>query len=461
MRRRVRGVVTVGVAAFAMLAFASGAGALCPCKPFEMTERLADDDKALVGTVVSKKPHWNRWSEPGSRYTVRVEHSLNIRQRGDVTVDVVTDPACDAEWAVGERVGAFVSGSDRYRLYEARPCDIVDPKDLLAAAKPLPRASGRGRPAFLVAGGFHGSRVIALSPSGRVLAYGFGPGSVYDISVCPGSRFALELLRRDAGRMFVAVRDMQTFEIVDNTWFGGVAGQVHCLDRRGRRAYAGFVNSVFCLVAPCDAQPKVRLIELRFRDGSVESRSLPGGSLAFAGQTAFVGGPEGLMATEFGKASVRVLHRDPGASDIVVSPGGGRAAYATTSGPRVLDLDTRRVARLPTHYRSPLTWITDSRLLLSGTPDAAIFDTRSRSLRSLPYQHARGVPRDGRLFAAEESQIVATQISNGNRRRLLRVPGLGLALVGVTDARRLRASRRTPEIARFYAPGSSNSLRRR
>jgi hypothetical protein len=72
-------------------------------------------------------------------------------------------------------------------------CEQVDPDDLLAAAKPLPKPTGRPPVVVLLGGQADGVQTMALDGRGRILAYGPGRGWTRLLDACPGGRLAVQL----------------------------------------------------------------------------------------------------------------------------------------------------------------------------------------------------------------------------------------------------------------------------
>jgi hypothetical protein len=458
---KVRGVVLAAVAAAASIGVGADIAAACSCAPQNTQARLDGGDWAVVGKVVGgERPSESHGVGQRIEYTVRVERALNVDLASEIVVTAPANQAtCGFEWSPGERVGAFIHPGPG--SYQTTACELIDPERLLRTAGPRGRPPGRGRPAFIATGDVGSARTMALGPRGRVLAYGFGLGTVYDISVCPGSRLAVELVMRDFGRMFVGVRDLRSFKIVRSDWFHGLAERVHCLDRRAQRIHAGFVNSVMCIQAPCKGEPRVNLYEL-YRDGSVRSSTLTGGSVAFSGDTAFVGGARRVIAKRFGEPRARTVARVRNARQITASPDGRRLVFDTAGGTHLLDLHSDRLHRLSPSHGEPFTWLGRDRLLVSGDSStgqqAGIFDNRLRLVRGLPYVSAKGVLRGERLFESVDGDLVSTQIGNGERRRVAQLADLRTEkIVAVPDALPLRASRRVPAVA---GPSSAERCRK-
>jgi hypothetical protein len=185
----------------------------CSCATVDPREGIQTSDGAFVGTLLSRTggPHDS---------TNTLHFVVEVAVKGDLgtEVDVTTSSngaSCGLEVAQGERVGLLLSRGDGGSSWWSSSCSRVDPEELLAAAKPLPPPDGIGPVRYLVGGAFGEARVVALDQSGRTLGYGMGEGTVYRLSVCPGSQRFVELVSRSARTDYVvAVRDTSTLEVI-------------------------------------------------------------------------------------------------------------------------------------------------------------------------------------------------------------------------------------------------------
>ena len=138
----------------------------------------------------------------------------------------------------GRRPGRAAFLSRRDGAWNASLCALTDPAELVAATvSPIRAPAARRRVALLSGGSFASARLMALDRRGRVLAYGFGRGDVERISVCPGSRYAVELVRQGA-RSRAAVRDLRSMRVVRSLALPAAAVELSCGDLRGRAIHA-------------------------------------------------------------------------------------------------------------------------------------------------------------------------------------------------------------------------------
>ena len=201
--------VAIGLVVFvAGLAAGVDTAHACSCAPPEPRSMLAQADGAFVGRLESRRELDNG----RALFTFRVERSVKGRLGATVDVETASSGAgCGIEATVGARIGLFL---DRERgRWTSLLCWQVDPEDLLAATQPLPAPNGRGPVALLLGSRFGPARTLALDGSGRTLAYGRGPGTVLQISLCPGGKRMAEVVQLDSG-VAVAVRALPDLGLV-------------------------------------------------------------------------------------------------------------------------------------------------------------------------------------------------------------------------------------------------------
>jgi len=465
-------LLLVGVVTVALGTPAAAAVDECPCARPNPRAALAHGERAFVGTVTAKVAQWDASNVPRFRYTIRIERGLNTKATGEVAVWAqVGTPPCEVDWEVGQRVGSLLGlppeGRDTWKFgWQVYGCQVVAPDRLLAAARPLRRPPGRGRPAFLAYGRFGDARLMALGPHGRVLGYGFGPGSVLDVAVCPGAERAVELVWRGKHGIepFVVVRDLRSLKVVRSVQLWVLAAdRVHCADRAAKEIYTGFVDSVVCIDTPCKGRPHIVLHKIR---GDLVSRahSFDGGSFAFSGGYAYIGSPSRISQVNLRTLKARGLLDADMPRRLSPSPDGSRLAFDTPLGPRVMDPATsRRRGSAPARYGAPFTWLGNRRLLVSAASDApsasaGVFDDRLRLRRRLPYRTATGLPLSGALFNAFGGRLVAFGIASGTSRTVSVLPDPETkGLVQVNRGVPLRTKRRTPRIE----ASSSRSCRKK
>jgi hypothetical protein len=207
-------VFAIALAAAAAIAATVEPAHACSCARVEDPRRaLLDADGALVGRLLEKRPvAGNRLR---SIYVFRVETAVKGRFAGTVEVESATDgAACGLEVPLGASVGLLLER--RLGRWTSSLCSQVAPARLRAAARPLPRPDGRGPIVLLAAGSFGEYRTLALDARGRTLAYGGGGGIATEVSPCPGSRRAVEVVEQEA-RTTLAVRQLRTFRVVRTT----------------------------------------------------------------------------------------------------------------------------------------------------------------------------------------------------------------------------------------------------
>ena len=183
------------------------------CVPLEPRKALNDADAAFVGRLVEAPNLSGEIPFPNEDVWVfEVEEWVkgDLGPRVEVVAPVAT--SVDFGFGVGERVGVLIVM--RGDVPTSSGCSTTSPEILLAAARPLPVPDGEGPIAVLVGGGFGDVRLMAFDGEGRTLAYGAGEGTVRQISVCPGSRFSVEVAGDFFGPPVVAVRDLSTLELV-------------------------------------------------------------------------------------------------------------------------------------------------------------------------------------------------------------------------------------------------------
>jgi hypothetical protein len=440
-----------------VLLAASPADALAQCRcegTIDIRERLAKGDAALVGTVTRRQFSTPGGGQPRFDYTMQVERAMNATLGPEVKIaGPPGDSPCEVVWDVGARVAAIID-QDEAGNWEAYPtqCDGVTVERLLAAARPPRPVSGRGRPSFLSWGRVGGARLIALSRRGRALAYGFGPGLVVDVSVCPGSRRLVELVRRDSDTV-VTVRSLRTLAPIRTAGVKTPFGQVHCADPSGRDLFVALVDAVMrILPVEDDAASRRRRARVwleHVRGFSTRLVMYPsGGSVAFSGSTAYVGAPNRIRAVELGARGATTVARAAEPTAFAISPDGRRLAFDTAGGPRLLDLRTRHLADARAAYGAPLTWLSPTRLLATANGRMTIFGNRLQVVRKTGAPPLTGEPLGDELFEARAGRLIATRVIDGRERIVATLPAPTVeGLVAVPDALPLRATRKVPRIA--------------
>ena len=319
--------------------------------------------------------------------------------------------SCGFTLEVGDRVAAFLSRRDG--AWNTSLCALTSPAELVAATVPYPRARGQGRVALLSGGSFASARLMALDQRGRVLAYGFGRGDVERISVCPGSRYAVELVRQGA-RSRAAVRDLRSMRVVRSLALPAAAVELSCGDRRGRAIHAAAVE-----YSGAYQQGRLRLV----RAGPARPTpvaTLGGDAIAFGRTTAYVGGERGVSAVDLATGGVRALTRLKNPDELALSPDGTRLAVnGTRRGVRLVDTAGGRLLARVRGGRP--AWVGRSRLLVRGSGRPRLYDRNLRPLRRLDGFWALGEARSGRrVFGVSGRRLVAVGLKSGRRRQVAR-----------------------------------------
>lgn len=134
---------------------------------------------------------------------------------------------CEVQWLAGRDIAVVLQlGEDG--VLTADGCSEVSEVALLEWERP------RGSPgdvAAVATGAWQGYRVIAVAPDGAVRAYGYEPGRVEALSICPGGKRMVEAVA-SGDTSELAVRSLTTFEIERTTAIdtNEPPTEVHCVD---------------------------------------------------------------------------------------------------------------------------------------------------------------------------------------------------------------------------------------
>ena len=428
-------------ALLAPLALATAVGVdragACSCAAVDPRDWLAAGRTAVIGEVTAGRRVETPSEGPVQEYTLRVERGFNASLAPVISIRTGSNQgSCGFTLEVGDRVAAFLSRRDG--AWNTSLCALTDPAELVAATVPYPRARGQGRVALLSGGSFASARLMALDQRGRVLAYGFGRGDVERISVCPGSRYAVELVRQGA-RSRAAVRDLRSMRVVRSLALPASAVELSCGDRRGRAIHAAALGY-------SGAYPRGRLRVLRAAPGrTVAVATLGGDAVAFGRTTAYVGGERGVSAVDLATGGVRALTRLKNADELALSPDGTRLAVnGTRRGVRLVDSAGGRLLARVRGGRP--AWVGRSRLLVRGSGRPRLYDRNLRPLRRLDGFWALGEARSGRrVFGVSGRRLVAVGLKSGRRRQVAVLPDPDThTLVAIPGSPALRAPRRAP-----------------
>ncbi len=185
----------------------------CSCAPVDATSRLGEAPAAFVGTVIDIREA----DDPGEFEDVVFTFRVDEWVKGDLgdTVEMRSSAygaSCGFEMSPGQQSGIFVNRVST--ALSGGLCDRVDADALRLAALPPAAATSDGPISLLVAGSFGDSGLIALDSEGGIVGYGDRPTDYAfyfpQISVCPGSRFIVELVHDET----IIVRDVASLEIL-------------------------------------------------------------------------------------------------------------------------------------------------------------------------------------------------------------------------------------------------------
>jgi len=420
--RRARRLLFAAAAVAAAVGFLPAGASGCSCARTDPRDWLAGGGVALIGSVVSERSEGR-----GSRYTVRVERGWGADLGGEVDIGGGGDEtSCGFRWKVGERVAALLlRDGDGWRT---NLCLLVEPDELEAATRPFPEPLGRGRVALLAAGAFGRSRLMALDRRGRILAYGRGGGETRQVSVCPGSRRVVELVTARS-RARVVVRQLRTMDVLRALPAPFDATEVRCSTRTADSLLVASIGY---------RRGRVEARVLRGRDGRVSPLGrAPGDSVALGRRTAYVGGPNGVVAIGPAAGRVRPVAGPANATDLALSPGGRRLALLAPRRVEVLDLATGgvRSARVG-RWGTPL-WMGPRRLLVRVRGGRlALYDARLRRLDVVgPFRAYPPAVLGTRLVGVNGLELVELDVRRKRRRALTELPDRDvLDLVAVPGA---------------------------
>jgi hypothetical protein len=437
--RRLLLVALLTVATFGVAG--TGEASACSCADSDPRDRIEEGAPAFIGRVVSAPPRNPTPPLRFARYVVRVEREVNIRLADRIVLR--TNPyssSCGVSWHRGERVGAFLH---RTRLgWTTNLCSLATARDLERATRPYPRPVGRGRIALLAGGSFGDARLMALDERGRILGYGLGEGAVRRISVCPGGRAAAELADRGLRRSVVAVRSLESLEILSVAEVPRHTAELACADAGGATVYAGGIDY--------RGRPSRGRAEVHRVTGSTRTTLVrrPAEQFALAADAAYVWTGGRVLAISLADVSERSLLRVPLAERIVPSPFGGQVAVHGHDGLlRRVDLATGAVTtrRLATTWG--LDWLAPDRLLARIDGSAVVLDGDLRRMRRYAFRAVGEAHVGGALFGTDRYRLVRLDLASGSRRTAARLPDRGIAeLVGVPDGPEVDLPRRAPRL---------------
>lgn len=218
----------------------SPAGA-CSCANGDPRDRLTAADGAFIGELVGRRETGPLGSIVSSGRDVIYTFEVADVFKGDLgaTVDVHSPAegvSCGFEVTPGEEIGVLLEASGG--KWQSGLCGQIEPRELRAAAAPLPAPSGRGPVAFVLGGGFGEARLLALDRHARTLSYGFGAGYATHLSPCPGAGRLLEVVGDHPRASTLALRKLPGLDLIWEQVLRGMPRshdpmELTCLDRRG------------------------------------------------------------------------------------------------------------------------------------------------------------------------------------------------------------------------------------
>lgn len=385
----------------------------CSCAPVDPRDWLAAGKPAVIGEVVSKR-RVDDGSLPRYEYRLAVKRQLNAELGEEITLTSGAEQAgCGFEWDVGQRVGALLQRSSG--RWNTSLCLLVDPEKLEKALLPFPEPLGHGRADLLAAGDFGAARLMALDREGRIVAYGLGKGATRQVSVCSGSRRALELV--DGGRSArLAVRSIRSMRVLRSVRIPRDSHTLRCLDRAGRSALVSTYEFRH-------GEAVTRVLRVRGRRVR-EIGSLPAEDVALGRGAAYAVGRQRVLALDLASRRIRDLGRVRWGREIALSPGGRRVAVLDSDGIRVIDNATGAARFDPVGQWGPIMWLGPDRLLVRlGGGRIRIYDSRLRVLEAYGPYRAFGYAHLGRqVFGINGPLVVALDLASGARRTVAELP---------------------------------------
>ena len=409
----------------------------CSCVAVDPRDELAAGRTAVIGEVTAGRQVETPQEGPVQEYTLKVERGFNASLAPVISIRTgSTQSSCAFTLEIGDRVAAFLSRRDG--VWNTSLCASTDPAELVAATLPYPRALGRGRVALLSGGSFASARLMALDRRGRVLAYGFGRGDVERISVCPGSRYAVELVRQGA-RARAAVRDLRSMRVVRSLALPAATVELSCGERRGRAIYAAALDY-------SAAYQRGRLRVLRAAPARPTTiATLGGDAIAFGTTTAYVGGERRCRRSTSPPAACA---RSPGWSTPTSSRSARTArASRSTASAAACGSSTRPAGGFSDGSAGAGRRGWGGHDCWCGAPAARVSTTGTCApCAASTASRAVGEARAGRrVFGVSGRRLVAVGLKSGRRRQVALLPDPDTsALVAVPGSPELRAPRRAP-----------------
>jgi hypothetical protein len=375
---------------------------------------------------------------------------MNVRLGREIVLLDDEFSSCTFDWKVGQRVGAF--------LYRTRGrwttglCSLSTAAELERATRPYPGAVGRGRVALLAGGSFGDARLMALDARGRILGYGFGQGSVRRISVCPGGRVAAELLDRGRQRTLVAVRSLESLEVLSTADVPRHTTELTCADPAGATVYAGGIDHGG---RPVRGRAEVHRVTGSTLTGVVDR---PAEQLVLGPGAAYLWSRARILAAGLEDGGERTLVRMGQPHQMVPSPSGERLAVQGGDGRlRLVDLASGTVRSRGLRAAWAFAWLGPDRLIARIGTAAVVLDGSLRSQRRHEFGEAFGqATLENTVFGVDRYRLVQLDLDSGRTRTAARLPDRGIAeLVAVSGGPEVDLPRRAPRLMRAQPTGAA------
>lgn len=466
MRRAALGLALAAVVT--TLTLVAEPASACSCARRPLRQEIEAAEAVVLGRAAPEAPPFPGLPRRQGHLRFDVDHVV----KGDVppTVEVEFESGCVAPGPPRGRVGLYLA---RERGgWKSNDCQVRDVAGIARAVAPLPPPDGSGPATFVASGRLKEARFVLLDGEGRPLGYGVGGGSTAQLSICPGGRRAVEMMREDeplaAAGPFrpplyrLVTWDLATLQVIGRSELHA-ARAVSCRDEEGDEVW-------MAAGAPDDAANRV-LTLVHLRDGERRRIDVPPSSdVTFhsrldtaylttwdptegaARKVAVVDLTTGVLHT------VGTVSRD--ASPPFPSPAGTRVAVLDHGDPTGFPNVATRVVLFevgsgagrprekeidggPQRY-GRITWLSDTELLFgsSGTGDHLVaprlYDTELSTIAVLPaFAAANCTVRGGVLYALTGGELVSYPMPGGPLRALGRVGGGelggGLALTGLAE----------------------------
>ena len=359
----------------------SAPAALTPTEPRAL---VADADAAFIGTLVAVRPKeplvaGSPWPPQIFTYTVEEQFKGDLGNQVEIT-SVLPGSGCGGlDGTIGRRVAFLLTR--REDAWGPWGVQWMDAETLRRSVLPLPQPDGVGRPAFVAGGHFGVTRSVLLDSRGRTLTYGWGRGAATALSIRPGGKTMVELVRsRDSVRF--ALRELPSLRLLNEVEVraNGYGESIVCRSRYGADALA----SVYSFQ---QKQPEMQLLRITPLGTKTLERA-PQLALAVREEQAFISLSDGRLLVRNLVTGTRrtALRTGQLLTGMSISP--DRRFLAGFAGDRIVvaDLAQRETKserwagfRGQTQWVGPRTFIAWS----SGSPQPGRLDLLDQELRQL------------------------------------------------------------------------------